>query len=307
MLRKTKIICTLGPAVESEEMMRKLIRAGMDAARFNFSHGDHEEHLGRLNKLKAVRDSMSRPVATIMDTKGPEIRIKSLDVKNISLEAGDTFTLTTEDVVGNGERVAVTYPKLHEEVKPGMEILIDDGLVALRVEEIQGSEIRCTVENGGTLSANKSINIPGVHIHLPALTEKDISDIQFAVENDFDFIAASFIRRADDVRSIREVLHRFGGDNIQIISKIENQEGVDNIDEILEVSDGIMVARGDLGVEIPAAKVPVLQKQIIRKGLRSGKPIITATQMLDSMIRNPVPPVLRCPTWPTPFLMAPAA
>ena len=221
MLRKTKIICTLGPAVESEEMMRKLIRAGMDAARFNFSHGDHEEHLGRLNKLKAVRDSMSRPVATIMDTKGPEIRIKSLDVKNISLEAGDTFTLTTEDVVGNGERVAVTYPKLHEEVKPGMEILIDDGLVALRVEEIQGSEIRCTVENGGTLSANKSINIPGVHIHLPALTEKDISDIQFAVENDFDFIAASFIRRADDVRSIREVLHRFGGDNIQIISKIE--------------------------------------------------------------------------------------
>ena len=289
MLRKTKIICTLGPAVESEEMMRKLIRAGMDAARFNFSHGDHEEHLGRLNKLKAVRDSMSRPVATIMDTKGPEIRIKSFDVKSISLEAGDTFTLTTEDVVGNGERVAVTYPKLHEEVKPGMEILIDDGLVALRVEEIQGSEIRCTVENGGTLSANKSINIPGVHIHLPALTEKDISDIQFAVENDFDFIAASFIRRADDVRSIREVLHRFGGDNIQIISKIENQEGVDNIDEILEVSDGIMVARGDLGVEIPAAKVPVLQKQIIRKGLRSGKPIITATQMLDSMIRNPRP------------------
>ena len=187
MLRKTKIICTLGPAVESEEMMRKLIRAGMDAARFNFSHGDHEEHLGRLNKLKAVRDSMSRPVATIMDTKGPEIRIKSFDVKSISLEAGDTFTLTTEDVVGNGERVAVTYPKLHEEVKPGMEILIDDGLVALRVEEIQGAEIRCTVENGGTLSANKSINIPGVHIHLPALTEKDISDIQFAVENDFSF------------------------------------------------------------------------------------------------------------------------
>ena len=289
MLRKTKVICTLGPAVNSEEMMRKLIRGGMDAARFNFSHGDHEEHLGRLNKLKAVRDSMSRPVATIMDTKGPEIRIKSFDVKSISLEAGATFTLTTEDVGGNAERVAVTYPQLHEEVKPGMEILIDDGLVALRVEEIQGQEIRCTVENGGTLSANKSINIPGVHIHLPALTEKDISDIQFAVENDFDFIAASFIRRADDVRSIREVLHRFGGDNIQIISKIENQEGVDNIDEILEVSDGIMVARGDLGVEIPAAKVPVLQKQIIRKGLRSGKPIITATQMLDSMIRNPRP------------------
>ena len=289
MLRKTKIICTLGPAVESEEMMRKLIRAGMDAARFNFSHGDHEEHLGRLNKLKAVRDSMSRPVATIMDTKGPEIRIKSLDVKNISLEAGDTFTLTTEDVVGNGERVAVTYPKLHEEVKPGMEILIDDGLVALRVEEIQGSEIRCTVENGGTLSANKSINIPGVHIHLPALTEKDISDIQFAVENDFDFIAASFIRRADDVRSIREVLHRFGGDNIQIISKIENLEGVDNLNEIIEASDGLMVARGDLGVEVPACQVPVLQKEMIAKCIHQGKPVITATQMLDSMMRNPRP------------------
>ena len=193
-MRKTKIVCTLGPASESEEMIRQLMLEGMNVARFNFSHGDHEEHLGRLNKLKAERDSMSRPVATIMDTKGPEIRIKSFDVKSISLEAGDTFTLTTEDVVGNGERVAVTYPKLHEEVKPGMEILIDDGLVALRVEEIQGAEIRCTVENGGTLSANKSINIPGVHIHLPALTEKDISDIQFAVENDFDFIAASFIR-----------------------------------------------------------------------------------------------------------------
>ena len=289
MLRKTKVICTLGPAVDNEEMMRKLIRGGMDAARFNFSHGSHEEHLGRLNKLKAVRDSMSRPVATILDTKGPEIRIKSFDVKKIDLEAGNTFTLTTADEVGNASRVSVTYPKLHQEVTPGMEILIDDGLVALKVEEIQGQDIRCVVENGGSLSANKSINIPGVHIHLPALTEKDISDLEFAVKNDFDYIAASFVRRAADVQAVREVLDSFGGQDVKIISKIENQEGVDNIDEILEASDGIMVARGDLGVEIPAARVPILQKQIIRKGLKVGKPIITATQMLDSMIRNPRP------------------
>ena len=289
MLRKTKVICTLGPAVDNEEMMRKLIRGGMDAARFNFSHGSHEEHLGRLNKLKAVRDSMSRPVATILDTKGPEIRIKSFDVKKIDLEAGSTFTLTTADEVGNASRVSVTYPQLHQEVTPGMEILIDDGLVALKVEEIQGQDIRCVVENGGSLSANKSINIPGVHIHLPALTEKDISDLEFAVKNDFDFIAASFVRRAADVKAVREVLDSFGGQEVKIISKIENQEGVDNIDEILEASDGIMVARGDLGVEIPAARVPILQKQIIRKGLKVGKPIITATQMLDSMIRNPRP------------------
>ena len=289
MLRKTKVICTLGPAVDNEEMMRKLIRGGMDAARFNFSHGSHEEHLGRLNKLKAVRDSMSRPVATILDTKGPEIRIKSFDVKKIDLEAGNTFTLTTADEVGNASRVSVTYPQLHQEVTPGMEILIDDGLVALKVEEIQGQDIRCVVENGGSLSANKSINIPGVYIHLPALTEKDISDLEFAVKNDFDFIAASFVRRAADVQAVREVLDSFGGQEVKIISKIENQEGVDNIDEILEASDGIMVARGDLGVEIPAARVPILQKQIIRKGLKVGKPIITATQMLDSMIRNPRP------------------
>ena len=289
MLRKTKVICTLGPAVDNEEMMRKLIRSGMDAARFNFSHGSHEEHLGRLNKLKAVRDSMSRPVATILDTKGPEIRIKSFDVKKIDLEAGNTFTLTTADEVGNASRVSVTYPQLHQEVTPGMEILIDDGLVALKVEEIQGQDIRCVVENGGSLSANKSINIPGVHIHLPALTEKDISDLEFAVKNDFDYIAASFVRRAADVQAVREVLDSFGGQDVKIISKIENQEGVDNIDEILEASDGIMVARGDLGVEIPAARVPILQKQIIRKGLKVGKPIITATQMLDSMMRNPRP------------------
>ena len=232
---------------------------------------------------------MGRPVASILDTKGPEIRIRSFETKSISLEAGDLFTLTTREVQGNVNLVSVTYPELHKEVSAGQEILIDDGLVALKVEKIDGQDIRCTVENGGTLSANKSINIPGVHIHLPALTEKDVSDIQFGVENDFDFIAASFVRRAADVQAVREVLDRFGGQEIRIIAKIENQEGVDNIDEILEAADGIMVARGDLGVEIPAAKVPILQKQIIRKGLQAGKPVITATQMLDSMMRNPRP------------------
>ena len=247
MLRKTKIICTLGPAVDNEDMIRALIRTGMNAA------------------------------------------IRSVETKSISLEAGDAFTLTTREVQGNGNLVSVTYPELHKEVSVGQEILIDDGLVALKVEEIDGQDIRCTVENGGTLSANKSINITGVHIHLPALTEKDVSDIQFGVENDFDFIAASFVRRAADVQAVREVLDRFGGQEIRIIAKIENQEGVDNIDEILEAADGIMVARGDLGVEIPAAKVPILQKQIIRKGLQAGKPVITATQMLDSMMRNPRP------------------
>ncbi len=288
-MRRTKIICTLGPAVDSEDMIRTLIRTGMDAARFNFSHGSHPEHLARLNMLKAVRDAMGRPVATILDTKGPEIRIKSFETKTITLEPGDPFTLTTEDVTGNQGWVSVTYPQLHEELQPGQEILIDDGLVAIRVERIEGTNIVCTVENGGTLSANKSINIPGVHIQLPALTEKDIDDIRFGVENDFDFIAASFVRRAADVEAVRAVLHDCGGDDVKIIAKIENQEGVDNLDAILEAADGIMVARGDLGVEIPAARVPILQKQMIRKGLQQGKPVITATQMLDSMMRNPRP------------------
>ena len=232
---------------------------------------------------------MGRPVATILDTKGPEIRIKSFATKTVTLEAGEPFTLTTDDIVGGQERVSVTYPKLHQELTPGQQVLIDDGLVAIRVDRIEGCDIRCTVENGGTLSANKSINIPGVHIQLPALTEKDVADIRFGVENDFDYIAASFVRRAADVEAVRQVLHDCGGDAVKIIAKIENQEGVDNVDEILAAADGIMVARGDLGVEIPAARVPVLQKQMIRKGLQAGKPVITATQMLDSMMRNPRP------------------
>jgi pyruvate kinase len=288
-MRKTKIICTLGPAVDDAELVRILIEGGMDAARFNFSHGSHPEHLERLNRLKGIRDSLGKPVATILDTKGPEIRICGFEEKSVTLESGDIFTLTTGDVAGSKERVSVTYPRLHEELAPGQQILIDDGLVAIRVERIKGTDIVCTVENGGTLSSNKSINIPGVHIQLPALTEKDVDDIRFGVENDFDFIAASFVRQAADVEAVRAVLRQYGGDDVKVIAKIENQEGVDNLDEILAAADGIMVARGDLGVEIPAARVPALQKQMIRKGLQLGKPVITATQMLDSMMRNPRP------------------
>ncbi len=288
-LRKTKIICTLGPSTDNPAMIRTLIRGGMNAARFNFSHGNHEEQLERLNLFRGIRDGMGMPIATILDTKGPEIRIRTFGTKTVELKAGASFTLTTEEIIGDSTRVSVTYANLPEELEPGQLILIDDGLVGITVQEIVGSEIRCIVVNGGTLSANKSINIPGAHIHLPALTEQDIADIRFGVEQDFDFIAASFIRRAEDVKAIHEVLHRFGGDDIQIIAKIENQEGVDNLDEILAVSDGIMVARGDLGVEIPAARVPILQKAMIQKGLQAGKPVITATQMLDSMMRNPRP------------------
>ena len=288
-MRKTKIICTLGPAVDSPDMIRALIRGGMNAARFNFSHGTHEEQLARLQMFTGVRDSMSRPVATVLDTKGPEIRIRSFSTKTVELSAGDTFTLTAEDIVGDKTRVSVTYGNLPAEVEPDQMILIDDGLVGIQVREIRGKDIVCTVINGGTLSANKSINIPGARIRLPSLTEKDIDDIRFGIEHDFDFIAASFIRRASDVEAIREVLRTYGGGNIRIIAKIENQEGVDNVDEIMAVADGIMVARGDLGVEIPAAQVPILQKQMIRKGLHAGKLVVTATQMLDSMMRNPRP------------------
>lgn len=288
-MRKTKIICTLGPAVDSPDMIRDLIQGGMNAARFNFSHGTHEEQLARLQMFTNVRDSMGYPVATVLDTKGPEIRIKSFSTKTVELSAGDTFTLTAENIVGDKSRVSVTYENLPSEVIPEQMILIDDGLVGIRVKEIRGMDIICTVINGGILSANKSINIPSAKIHLPSLTEKDIDDIRFGIEHDFDFIAASFIRKASDVDAIREVLCTYGGERIQIIAKIENQEGVDNLDEIIAAADGIMVARGDLGVEVPASQVPILQKQMIRKGLHSGKLVVTATQMLDSMMRNPRP------------------
>ncbi len=288
-MRKTKIICTLGPASESEEIIEKLILTGMDAARFNFSHGTHESHLALLTRVKNVRDRLGRPLATILDTKGPEIRIRSFANGKIELAEGDTFTLTTREVEGDNTIVSVTYSNLHNEVSVGTHLLIDDGLVDIEVTEIKGQDIICNVVAGGPLSNNKSINIPNTHISLPALTEKDKGDLKFAVENDFDFVAASFVRQASDVEEIRAVLDSHGGQHIGIIAKIENQEGVDNLEEILRVADGLMVARGDLGVEIPAQDVPVIQKRMIKAAIAQGKHVITATQMLDSMIRNPRP------------------
>ena len=288
-MRKTKIICTLGPAVDHEETMRELILAGMNCARFNFSHGSHEEQLARLNMLKRVRDALGSPVATMLDTKGPEIRIKSFASGPVTLVKDQEFTLTTEEVPGNEHQVSVTYENLHKELSEGCRVLVDDGLVELKVQRIEGQRIHCLVDNGGVLSNNKSINIPDVHIQLPSLTEKDREDLRFAVEQDYDFVAASFVRKAADVEDIRTCLREYGGDNIRIIAKIENREGVENLDDIIAASDGIMVARGDLGVEIPAHEVPILQKKMIKATIRQGKPVITATQMLDSMIRNPRP------------------
>lgn len=288
-MRKTKIICTLGPAVDSEKAIEGLIRAGMDAARFNFSHGTHESHLATYQRLCRVRQAIGTPVAAILDTKGPEIRIREFAGGKADLKEGGTFTLTTEDVPGDGEKVSVTYPELHLALKPGSRVLLDDGLIALRVREIAGRDIRCTVETGGVLTDHKSINLPDTHVELPAITDRDIDDLNFAAENGFDFIAASFTRCAEDVRGIRKVLKKAGGEDIRIIAKIENREGVEHLDEILEAADGIMVARGDLGVEVPAKEVPVLQKEMIGKALSMGKLAVTATQMLDSMIRNPRP------------------
>ncbi len=279
----------MGPAVDNEEKLRALMLAGMDAARFNFSHGTHESHLALLTKVKRVRDELGAAVATILDTKGPEIRVKTFASGSVTLAEGAAFTLTTRDVPGDESCVSVTYSNLHNELKPGCRVLIDDGLIELRVEEVRGQDIVCAVACGGPLSSNKSINIPDVHIQLPSLTEKDREDLRFAVEQDFDFVAASFVRKASDVEDIRACLKEYGGEHIRIISKIENSEGVENLDEIIAASDGLMVARGDLGVEIPAYEVPILQKTMIKKTSMAGKPVITATQMLDSMIRNPRP------------------
>ena len=288
-MRKTKIICTLGPAVDHAETIERLIRTGMNAARFNFSHGSHAEQLARLNMFKKVRDTLGAPVATILDTKGPEIRIKTFADGPVTLEQGQGFILTTDDVPGDGRRVSVTYANLHKEVGPGCRILVDDGLIELRVQKVEGHEIHCEVENGGPLSSNKSINIPDVHILLPSLTDKDREDLKFAVDNDFDFIAASFVRKASDVEDIRAELRKHGGDNIRIIAKIENREGVENLEGIIAASDGIMVARGDMGVEIDFTELPIIQKDMIAQCVAAGKPVITATQMLDSMMENPRP------------------
>ncbi|MCC8122011.1 MAG: pyruvate kinase [Oscillospiraceae bacterium] len=288
-MRKPKFICTLGPAVDDEDMIRKLVRGGMNAARFNFSHGTHETHLAQLNQLKRVRDELGVPVATILDTKGPEIRIKSFAGGKVTLQTGGTFTLTTEETQGDAQRVSVTYLSLHQELKPGCRVLLDDGLIELIVREIRDRDIVCHVESGGELSSNKSINIPDVSIPLPSLTERDKEDLRFAAEQDFDFVAASFVRKASDVEDIRACLAEYGGEHIHIIAKIENREGIDNLIDIIEASDGLMVARGELGVEIPAHQVPVLQKKMIKETVKQGKHVIIATQMLGSMIRNPRP------------------
>lgn len=288
-MRKTKIVCTLGPASDSEEVMEQLILSGMDAARFNFSHGTHETHGALLTRFKRVRDNLARPVATILDTKGPEIRIRAFGCGRVELQEGAPFTLTTREVDGDAQQVSVTYANLHQELQSGCHVLIDDGLVDLEVEEIRGQDIACRVVTGGALSSNKSINIPGVSIALPALTDKDKEDLRFAVENDFDFVAASFVRRASDVAEIRTVLDGFGGQDIGIIAKIENREGVDDLDAIANAANGVMVARGDLGVEIPAYEVPVLQKKMIKSAIHKGKVVITATQMLESMSTHPRP------------------
>ena len=299
MLRKTKIVCTLGPSTDDENVMRSLIEEGMNVARFNFSHGGHEEQFGRLTMLRKLRGEMKRPVAALLDTKGPEIRLKEFASGKVELKNGQTFTLTTEDIVGDESRVAITYKELPDDVKPGDTILIDDGLIGLEVKKIQKvsgakadaegkmpMDIVCTVMNGGMVSNKKGVNVPNVELSMPYISEKDYGDIVFAVENDYDFIAASFVRCADDVLAIRRILEEKGGEDIHIIAKIENMQGVQNIDEILRVSDGIMVARGDLGVEIPLEKVPVIQKMLIHKAYSSGKQVITATQMLDSMEEN---------------------
>ena len=288
-IKKTKIVCTLGPASENEETLRELIKNGLNVCRLNFSHGSHEEHKGRMDLVKKLREELNMPTAILLDTKGPEIRTGKFDVPEVLLEEGQTFTITMKDVMGDKERCTVSYKGLANDVKPGDTILIDDGLVGLTVKEVNNDDIVCEVQNSGIVKNHKGVNVPGVKVNLPAITEKDRSDIEFGIEQGIDFIAASFVRKVSDVLAIREILEENNAEHIKIISKIENQEGVENLDEIIEVSDGIMVARGDLGVEIPTEEIPVVQKLMIKKCNEAGKPVITATQMLDSMIRNPRP------------------
>ncbi|MGN0135514.1 pyruvate kinase [Anaerotignum sp.] len=288
-MRRTKIVCTLGPATNDVEIMKKLIQNGLDAARINFSHGTYESHAETIAKLKQAREELNAPIPLILDTKGPEIRIKTFKEGKIRLEEGASFTLTTREVEGDETIVSVTYADLPKDLQKGSRVLIDDGLIELRVDSIEDTDVHCTVINGGNVSSRKGVNLPGVKVNLPPLMEKDISDLKFGVENGFDIVAASFIRSASDVVNIRRVLEENGGGHIHIISKIENQEGVENIDSILEVSDGIMVARGDLGVEIPPEEVPLVQKRLIAKANMRGKPVITATQMLESMVHSPRP------------------
>jgi pyruvate kinase len=288
-MRRTKIVCTLGPAVDGEAMLRELMVRGMNVARFNFSHGTHEEHRTRADLLKKVRVDVGLPMPLLLDTKGPEIRTGNFIGGSVDLVEGSEYTIVHDDVAGDATRCSITYKELPQDVVPGSRILIADGLVELDVVGVKGLDVVCRVKNGGTIGDHKGVNLPDIETRLPSLTEKDIDDIRFGVENGFDFIAASFVRKAADVLEIRRILDRLGAPDISIIAKIENREGLHNFDEILKVADGIMVARGDLGVEIPIERIPVAQKAMIEKCYRYGKPVITATQMLDSMIRNPRP------------------
>ena len=285
-MRKTKIICTLGPASENEEMIEQLFRSGMNVARLNFSHGTHENHKKTIELLRKVRDRLELPAAVLLDTKGPEIRTRLLEGDKAELKEGQTFTLISDDKLGNSEFVSITYPSLNKMVSAGNIIKIDDGSIVLEVTEIIGTDVVCKVLVGGTLKNRKSINVPGVHLDVPYLSEADKADVLFAVENDVDYIAASFVRTRQDVTDLRKFLNYHGGHNIKIISKIENSEGVANFSEILEESDGIMVARGDMGVEVEYEKLPGLQKRFIKTCYGSGKIVITATQMLESMIHS---------------------
>ncbi len=288
-MRKTKIICTLGPSTEDEEVVRELMLQGMNVARINFSHGNHEQHKKTLEKVARIREELNLPVATLLDTKGPEIRIGQFESGKVELKKGQTFTFTTREVVGNETIVSISYKNLIKDLSVGKTILVDDGLVALEVLNMTDTDIVCRVINNGIISNNKGVNVPGVSLTMPFISEKDYEDIIFGIENAFDFIAASFVRSADDILQIRKIFHEKHCHNINIIAKIENMQGVENIDEIIRVSDGIMVARGDMGVEIPMEDVPVIQKKIISKVYTAGKQVITATQMLDSMMKNPRP------------------
>ena len=287
-MRKTKIICTIGPSCQDEETIEKLIKAGMNVARLNFSHGDHKGHEETFRKISKIRNRLDMPVAILLDTKGPEIRLRDFKGGKAVLKTGQEFTLTTEDVLGDEHRATISFPGLVNDVKPGDGILMDDGLIGMKVKKAEGTEIVCEVLNGGAISNKKGINVPNVDVSMPFISEQDKSDIEFGCRLGFDFIACSFTRSADDIREVRKILDE-NGSRMQVIAKIENIQGVRNIEDIIEAADGVMVARGDLGVEVPMEDFPILQKRIIRKAYQQGKIVITATQMLDSMIHNPRP------------------
>lgn len=290
-LRKTKIVGTIGPASQSEEMLTKLVNAGLNVTRINFSHGGYEENGEKIETIKAVREKLNKPVALLLDTKGPEIRTGVLETGNekVTINEGQEFTFVNDDIIGNNERTSISYKELYKDVKVGSTLLVDDGAIEFEITKIDGKDIVCKALNTGRLGSRKTMNVPGVKLELPALTQKDVDDITEGIKRGFDYIAASFVRKEADVKALRDLLDSNGGERVKIISKIENQEGIDNFEEILAASDGIMVARGDMGVEIPMEQVPIVQKHFIKRCNEVGKPVITATQMLESMTQNPRP------------------